>query len=54
MPSPQPHNQTGTPDFVPDLVAKPYFPKDLQDGKVCERMLIERLRSYGWRAVENP
>jgi hypothetical protein len=32
----------------------PYFPADLQDGKVCEQMLIERLRSYGWRAVENP
>ena len=32
----------------------PYFPADLLDGKVCEQMLMERLRSYGWRAVENP
>lgn len=33
--------------------ATPYFPSDLQDGKVCEDKLIQKLRSYGLTAVVN-
>jgi len=34
--------------------ATPNFPLDLEDGKVCENKLLEKLRSYGLNPVVNP